>query len=61
MLANRMIGTKNVVTRVNVNVDKTDVAALLAGWNSSRHTLGGNTTIQEAQYLKEVPAKGKKK
>lgn len=61
MLANKMIGTKNTIARINVNLDKTDVKALLAGWGSSRHTLGGNTTIQEAQFLKEEPAKGKKK
>mgnify|MGYP001593506957 CR=1 FL=1 len=64
MKANKMIGAKNVVVRVNVSDKQTDVAALLSGWGTSRHTLRGNTTISEAQLLMEGPAavkKGKKK
>ena len=61
MKANKML-EKGSNVRVNVNVGKKDVAALLAGWGSSRHTLRGNTTIHDAQVsVKEPAARIKKK
>lgn len=63
MKANKMLNDRTPNVRVNLNVGKQDVKALLASWGSSRHTLRGNTTIQEAQVsTKEGPAKrGRKK
>lgn len=62
MRANRMLGTRNVVTRVTVNARDRDVKELLASWRSSRHTLRGNSTVVEANSLppgeKVVPMKG---
>lgn len=67
MKANRML-EKGANVRVNVKMGSGDVMHLLQSWGNSRHTLRGNTTIQEAQQgFKEGPAepakkkKGKKK
>ena len=60
MKANKMLDQRTPNVRVSVNLGKQDVKELLAGWGQSRHTLRGNTTIQEAQKKlgsKEVPAR----
>ncbi len=49
MKANKLLNDRTPNVRVNLNVGKQDVRELLASWGSSRHTLRGNTTIQEAQ------------
>lgn len=60
MKANKML-EKGSNVRVNVNVGKKDVAALLASWGASRHTLRGNTTIHDAQVSVKEPASRKRK
>src|SRR5688572_432339 len=45
MKANRMLGQKHTVTRVNVNLGKRAAQDLLDDWKPSRHTLSGNTTL----------------
>lgn len=51
MKANRMLGQKSFVARLDVKADKSDIRALLETWTSSRHTLRGNSTIVEANAI----------
>lgn len=61
MKANRMLDSKNSNVRVNLNLGKRDIGELLSSWGQSRHTLRGNTTIQEAQKVLGPSPKKKKK
>lgn len=45
MKANRMLGQKHTVMRVNIDMGKKAAQDLLDDWRPSRHTLRGNTTI----------------
>ena len=49
MKANRMLGQRHAVLRVNVSSEKTSVMDLLGSWGTSRHTLAGNTTLVAAR------------
>lgn len=61
MKANRMLGNRNVVTRVTVDAGKRGVMELLGSWGSSRHTLRGNTTIEGANRPALNPIRGVRK
>lgn len=61
MKANRMLGQRHAVVRVNVDAGKKSVMDLLGSWGSSRHTLRGNTTVEGANRPAVLPVKGVRK